>query len=99
MRGVLNSVLALINGGTRHIGVATDHVIESFRNRLWPGYKTGDGIEPDLLSQFPLLEDALSALGVAVWPMVEFEADDALASAAAAAALDPRVEPDFHLHA
>ena len=91
MRGVLNSVLALINGGTRHIGVATDHVIESFRNRLWPGYKTGAGIEPDLLSQFPLLEDALSALGVAVWPMVEFEADDALASAAAAAALDPRV--------
>ena len=91
MRGVVNSVLALINGGTRHIGVATDHVIESFRNRLWPSYKTGDGIEADLLSQFPLLEDALSALGVAVWPMVEFEADDALASAAAAAALDPRV--------
>ena len=74
------------------MGVATDHVIESFRNRLWPGYKTGDGIEPDLLAQFQLLEDALSAMGVAVWPMVEFEADDALASAAAAAARDARVD-------
>ena len=92
VRGVVGSVLAMINGGARHVGVATDHVIESFRNRLWPGYKTGDGIEPDLLSQFQLLEDALSALGVAVWPMVEFEADDALAAAAAAAAADPRVE-------
>jgi 5'-3' exonuclease len=78
--------------GTTHIGVATDHVIESFRNRLWSGYKTGDGIEPELLAQFPLLEEALSALGVAVWPMVEFEADDALAAAAAAAAADPRVD-------
>lgn len=92
MRGVLASVLAMINGGARYVGVATDHVIESFRNRLWPGYKTGDGIEADLLAQFPLLEEALSALGVAVWPMVEFEADDALASAAATAALDPRVD-------
>jgi 5'-3' exonuclease len=85
-------VLALINGGARHLGVATDHVIESFRNRLWPGYKTGAGIEPDLLSQFPLLEEALSALGVPVWAMVEFEADDALASAAAIAARDARVD-------
>jgi 5'-3' exonuclease len=92
VRGVLGSVLGMINGGTRYIGVATDHVIESFRNRLWSGYKTGDGIDPDLLSQFPLLEEALDALGVATWPMVEFEADDALASAAATAAADPRVE-------
>ena len=82
VRGVLASVLAMINGGATHVGVATDHVIESFRNRLWPGYKTGDGIEPDLWAQFPLLEEALTALGVAVWPMVEFEADDALAAAA-----------------
>jgi 5'-3' exonuclease len=92
VRGVLASVLALINGGARHVGVATDHVIESFRNQLWPGYKTGEGIEPDLLAQFPLLEEALSALGIATWPMVEFEADDALAAAAATAALDPRVD-------
>jgi 5'-3' exonuclease len=92
VRGVLASVLGMINGGATHVGVATDHVIESFRNRLWPGYKTGDGIDPDLLSQFPLLEEALSALGVAVWPMVEFEADDALASAAERAAADSRVE-------
>jgi 5'-3' exonuclease len=84
VRGVVTSVLAMINGGATHIGVATDHVIESFRNRLWPGYKTGDGIEPDLRAQFPLLEEALSALGVAVWPMIEFEADDALAAASAA---------------
>jgi 5'-3' exonuclease len=89
---VLTSVLGMITAGATHVGVATDHVIESFRNDLWPGYKTGAGIEPDLLSQFQLLEDALSALGVAVWPMVEFEADDALAAAAARAALDPRVE-------
>jgi 5'-3' exonuclease len=82
----------MINAGARYLGVATDHVIESFRNELWPSYKTGDGIEPDLLSQFPLLEEALAALGVAVWPMIEFEADDALASAAAAAARDPGVE-------
>jgi 5'-3' exonuclease len=92
VRGVLASVLAMIDAGARHVGVATDHVIESFRNGLWPEYKTGDGIEPDLLAQFPLLEEALAALGVAVWPMVEFEADDALAAAAAKAALDPRVE-------
>ena len=89
---MLTSVLGLINSGARYVGVATDHVIESFRNDLWPGYKTGEAIEPDLLSQFPLLETALTALGVAVWPMVEFEADDALASAAAIAALDPRVD-------
>src|SRR5678815_4250315 len=92
VRGVLRSLLGMMTVGTTHIGVATDHVIESFRNQLWPGYKTGDGIEPDLLAQFPLLEDALRALGVAVWPMIEFEADDALASAAAAASRDPRVE-------
>ena len=92
VRGVVQSVLAMITGGARHVGVATDHVIESFRNDLWPGYKTGAGIEPDLWAQFPLLEEALAAAGVAVWPMVEFEADDALASAAAIAARDPRVE-------
>ena len=78
VRGVLTSLLGMMKVGTTHIGVATDHVIESFRNNLWPGYKTGKGIEPDLLAQFPLLEETLSALGVAVWPMVEFEADDAL---------------------
>jgi 5'-3' exonuclease len=92
VRGVVASVLGMINGGARYVGVATDHVIESFRNGLWPGYKTGDGIEPDLLAQFPLLEEALLAAGVVTWPMVEFEADDALAAAAAAAARDPRVE-------
>jgi 5'-3' exonuclease len=91
VRGVVGSVLGMITGGATHVGVATDHVIESFRNRLWPGYKTGDGIEPDLLGQFPLLEEACAALGVTVWPMVEFEADDALAAAAAAADRDPRV--------
>jgi len=91
VRGVLGSVLGMINGGATHIAVATDHIIESFRNALWPGYKTGEGIEPDLLAQFPLLEDTLAAAGVVVWPMVEFEADDALAAAAAAAAADPRV--------
>ena len=92
VRGVVSSVLGMINGGAQYVGVATDHVIESFRNELWPGYKTGEGIEPDLLAQFPLLEEALAALGIATWPMVEFEADDALAAAAAAAARDPRVE-------
>ena len=92
VRGVVSSVLGMINGGAQYVGVATDHVIESFRNELWPGYKTGEGIEPDLLAQFPLLEEALAALGIATWPMVEFEADDALAAAAAAAASDPRVE-------
>ena len=91
VRGVLTSMLGMINSGTRYIGVATDHVIESFRNRLWPVYKTGAGIDPDLYSQFPLLEEALVALGITTWPMVEFEADDALAAAAAAAARDPRV--------
>jgi len=92
VRGVLTSMLTMINRGVTHLGVATDHVIESFRNDLWPGYKTGDGIEPDLLAQFPLLEQSLQAMGVAVWPMVEFEADDALAAAAVAAARDPRVQ-------
>src|SRR6266404_4150203 len=92
VRGVVTSVLAMINGGATHVGVATDHIIESFRNGLWPGYKTGEGIEPDLLSQFPLLEETLSAAGLVVWPMVEFEADDALAAGAAAAAKDGRVE-------
>jgi len=81
----------MIKAGATHIAVATDHVIESFRNNLWPGYKTGEGIDPDLFAQFPLLEQALSAAGVVVWPMIEFEADDALASAALAAARDPRV--------
>ena len=91
MRAVVGSLLAMIEGGARFMGVATDHVIESFRNRLWPGYKTSAGIDPHLLSQFPLLEEALTALGVAVWPMIEYEADDALASAAALAARDERV--------
>ena len=92
VRGVLASVLGMIKEGATHIAVATDHVIESFRNGLWPGYKTGEGIEPDLLAQFPLLEEVLSAAGLVVWPMVEFEADDALAAAAIAAARDARVE-------
>jgi 5'-3' exonuclease len=92
VRGVVTSVLGMINAGATHVAVATDHVIESFRNRLWPGYKTGEGIDPDLLAQFPLLEDTLAAAGVAVWPMVEFEADDALAAGAALAAADPHVE-------
>ena len=92
VRGVVGSTLGLLNSGATHVGVATDHVIESFRNKLWRGYKTSEGVPPDLLSQFPLLEEALTALGVVVWPMVEFEADDALASAAAIAARDKRVE-------
>jgi len=92
VKGVLALMLRMINSGTRYIGVATDHVIESFRNRLWAGYKTGAGIDPDLYSQFPLLEEALVALGITTWPMVEYEADDALAAAAAAAARDPRVD-------
>jgi 5'-3' exonuclease len=92
LRGVVGSVLGLVNSGVTHIAVATDHVIESFRNQRWRGYKTSAGIEPDLLAQFHPLEDALRALGVVVWPMVEFEADDALASGAALAARDPRVE-------
>jgi 5'-3' exonuclease len=92
VRGVLASVMGMIKGGATHIAVATDHVIESFRNGLWPDYKTSEGVEADLLAQFPLIEEALSAAGVVVWPMVEFEADDALATAAAAAAKDKRVE-------
>jgi 5'-3' exonuclease len=92
VRGVVASVLGMINGGATHVGVATDHVIESFRNDLWSAYKTGAGIEPDLLAQFPLLEEALAALGVVVWPMVEFEADDALAAAAALADADATVD-------
>ena len=92
VRGVVQSVLSMITGGARYVGVATDHVIESFRNGLWPTYKTGEGIEPDLYAQFPLLEETLAAAGIGVWPMVEFEADDALASAAAIAARDPRVD-------
>jgi 5'-3' exonuclease len=95
VRGVVGSILGMINRGATHVGVATDHVIESFRNDLWPGYKTGAGVDPDLLAQFPLLEDALQALGVKVWPMVEFEADDALAAAAAKADADPRVTRIF----
>jgi 5'-3' exonuclease len=82
-RGVLGSIAGMLESGVTHIGVATDHVIESFRNDLWPGYKTGEGVDPRLLSQFPLLEEALEAMGVVVWPMVELEADDALAGAAA----------------
>jgi len=92
VRGVVASVLSMVTGGATHIGVATDHVIESFRNRLWRGYKTSAGVDPELLAQFPLLEEALTALGVVVWPMIEFEADDALASAAVKAAEDDRVE-------
>jgi 5'-3' exonuclease len=90
--GVLNGVLQMIEEGATHVGVATDHVIESFRNGLWPGYKTGAGIEPALLAQFHPLEDALAAMGVAVWPMIELEADDALASAAHLAAMDESVQ-------
>ena len=90
--GLLGSVLGMIEGGATHIGVATDHIIESFRNDLWAGYKTGEGIDPELWAQFHPLEDALRAMGVVVWAMVEFEADDALASAAQLAALDPAVE-------
>lgn len=92
VRGVLGSLLSLMKEGVTHIAVATDHVIESFRNDLWAGYKTGDGVPPDLLEQFPLLEDVLAAAGIVVWPMVEFEADDALAAGAAKAAEDERVE-------
>ena len=90
--GVLQTVLQMIEQGATHVGVATDHVIESFRNRIWPDYKTGEGIEPALLAQFDPLEEALTAMGVAVWPMIELEADDALASAARIASEDRRVE-------
>jgi len=92
VRGVLTSVLSMIERGATHIGVATDHVVESFRNDLYPGYKTSEGVAPELLSQFPVLEQALEAMGAVVWPMVEFEADDALASAAGKAAKDDRVK-------
>src|SRR6188472_4404223 len=86
VRGVLHSLLAMVRAGATHVGIATDHVIESFRNDLWPGYKTGAGVDPALKAQFEPLERALAAMGVAVWPMVELEADDALASAASLAA-------------
>ena len=95
VRGVLNSVLSMIERGATHIGVATDHVVESFRNDLYPGYKTSQGVPPELLSQFPVLEGALEAMVVVVWPMVQYEADDALASAAAKAARDARVRQVF----
>ena len=91
VRGVVASLLGMIRDGATHIGVATDHVVESFRNDLWPGYKTGAGIDPPLFAQFPILEEELSAAGIVVWPMVEFEADDALAAGAVAAAADSRV--------
>jgi 5'-3' exonuclease len=91
VRGVIASIRGMSSRGVTHIGVATDRIIESFRNDLWPGYKTSEGIDPALLSQFPILEEALSALGIVVWPMVEFEADDALATAASRFADDPRV--------
>jgi len=95
VRGVLGSVLSMIESGTTHIGVATDHVVESFRNDLFTGYKTSEGVAPELLSQFPILEQGLEAMGVVVWPMVRHEADDALASAAAKAAQDARVNRVF----
>jgi 5'-3' exonuclease len=91
VRGVLGSVLSLIESGATHVGVATDHVVESFRNDLYPGYKTSEGVEAPLMAQFPILEDALASMGVMVWPMVRYEADDALASAAAKAARDDGV--------
>lgn len=95
VRGVVASVLSMIEKGATHLGVATDHVVESFRNDLYPGYKTSEGVPPELLSQFPIVEEALQAMGVVVWPMTYFEADDALAAAAAKAAADQRVERVF----
>src|SRR5246500_4224966 len=92
VRGVVSSVLSMIERGATHVGVATDHVVESFRNDLYPGYKTAEGVPAELLSQFPILEEALESMGVKVWPEVYFEADDALASAAANAAKDARVK-------
>jgi 5'-3' exonuclease len=92
VRGVVASVLGMVSEGATHLAVATDHVVESFRNNLWPGYKTSEGVPADLLAQFPLLEEVLIAAGIVVWPMVEFEADDALAAGAALAAQDDRVE-------
>src|SRR6478672_11030336 len=93
--GVLQTILQMLEGGATHIGVATDHVIESFRNGLWSGYKTSEGIEPELLAQFPLFEEVLAQAGIMMWPMVDFEADDALVAGAAIAARDPRVERVF----
>lgn len=95
VRGVIASLLSMVEHGATHVAVATDHVIESFRNRMWAGYKTSAGVEPDLLAQFPVLEEAVAALGIPVWPMVEFEADDALAAGASRAAEDPRVDRVF----
>lgn len=95
VRGVVGSVLSMIEGGATHLGVATDHVVESFRNDLYPGYKTSEGVDPELLSQFPILEEALQAMGILVWPMIEFEADDALASTASRAAENAQVEKVF----
>ena len=95
VRGVIGSMLGILEEGVTHIGVATDHVVESFRNDLWPGYKTSDGLDPEILNQFHPLEDALEALGVVVWKTVKYEADDALASAAVRAAADERVEQVF----
>ncbi len=95
VRGVLGSVLGMLEQGATHLGVATDHVVESFRNDLWIGYKTSEGMPPELMIQFPMLEDALEALGVTVWPMVDLEADDGLASAARVARDDPRVDRVF----
>jgi 5'-3' exonuclease len=92
VRGVLTSVLSMIERGATHIGVATDHIVESFRNDLYPGYKTSEGVPQELLSQFPILEEALEAIGVMVWPMVHYEADDALASAAGKASQDDSVK-------
>lgn len=92
VRGVLGSILGMLEDGATHVGVATDHVVESFRNEMWDGYKSGEGLEPELMGQFHPLENALGAMGVTVWPMVEFEADDALASAATVARKDDRVE-------
>lgn len=92
VRGVLASVLGMVKAGATHVAVATDHVIESFRNDLWPEYKTSEGVEPELLAQFLLLEEVLTAAGIVVWPMIEFEADDALAAGAKLAAADERVE-------
>ena len=99
VRGVVGSVLQLLGEGATHVGVATDHVIESFRNDLWPGYKTGEGVDPDLWSQAWPLEEALAALGVLVWPMVELEADDALASGARGGRRGPGRRAGRHLHA
>ena len=92
VRGLLHGVLQMAETGATHLGVATDHVIESFRNQLWPGYKTGAGVERALMAQFHPLEEALAAMGVVVWPMIELEADDALASAAHLASKDKKVE-------